>query len=95
MRMSRLFAPTLREVPAEAEVISHQYLLRAGYIRKTAAGVYCYLPLAWRVLRKIEDSTGRNGPGRSGKRCLLPALQPAEICEIRSLGCLWKGTVSS
>ncbi|HHW92575.1 MAG TPA: proline--tRNA ligase, partial [Firmicutes bacterium] len=54
MRMSQMFAPTLREVPAEAETISHQYLLRAGMIRKIAAGIYNYLPLAQRVLQKIE-----------------------------------------
>ncbi|HHV08523.1 MAG TPA: proline--tRNA ligase [Firmicutes bacterium] len=79
MRMSRLFAPTLREVPAEAEVISHQYLLRAGYIRKTAAGVYCYLPLAWRVLRKIEGIVREEMDRAGGQEVLLPALQPAEI----------------
>lgn len=79
MRMSRLFAPTLREVPAEAEVISHQYLLRAGYIRKTAAGIYSYLPLAWRVLRKIEQIVREEMDRAGGQEVLLPALQPAEI----------------
>lgn len=79
MRMSRLLAPTLREVPAEAEVISHQYLLRAGYIRKTAAGVYSYLPLAWRVLRKIENIVREEMDRVGGQEVLLPALQPAEL----------------
>jgi prolyl-tRNA synthetase len=79
MRMSTLFAPTLREVPAEAEAISHQYLLRAGYIRKTAAGVYCYLPLAWRVLRKIEAIVREEMDRAGGQEVLLPALQPAEL----------------
>ncbi|NMA52884.1 MAG: hypothetical protein GX949_07770, partial [Peptococcaceae bacterium] len=55
MRTKELYAPTLREVPAEAEVVSHQLLLRAGFIRRTAAGVYTYLPLAIRVLKKIEQ----------------------------------------
>jgi len=79
VRMSRLFAPTLREVPAEAEVISHQYLLRAGYIRKTAAGIYSYLPLGWRVLRKIEQVVREEMDRAGGQEVLLPALQPAEI----------------
>lgn len=79
MRMSRLFAPTLREVPAEAEVISHQYLLRAGYIRKTATGVYCYLPLSWRVLRKIEEIVREEMDEAGGQEVLLPVLHPAEL----------------
>ena len=56
MRVSQMYAPTLREVPAEAEVVSHQLMLRAGFIRKAAGGVYSYLPLAWRVLKKIEKT---------------------------------------
>ena len=52
MKATNLYAPTLREVPAEAEVISHKLMLRAGMIRKAAGGLYSYLPLAWRVLKK-------------------------------------------
>lgn len=55
MKMSNLYAPTLKEDPAEAELASHRLMLRAGMIRKQAAGLYSYLPLAWRSLRKIED----------------------------------------
>jgi prolyl-tRNA synthetase len=55
MRATEFFAPTLREMPAEAEVVSHQLLLRAGFIRRTAAGVYTHLPLAQRVLKKIKQ----------------------------------------
>ena len=55
MRMSRLVAPTLREVPSEAEVISHVLMLRGGFIRKLAAGVYTYLPLGFRVLNKVTN----------------------------------------
>ena len=55
LRMSVLYAPTLKEVPAEAELPSHSVLLRAGMIRKAAAGVYSYLPLGWRSLHKIEQ----------------------------------------
>ena len=54
-KMSRLYVPTLKEDPAEAELVSHKLLLRAGMIRKTAAGLYSYLPLAWRVISKVED----------------------------------------
>ena len=54
MKYSNCFVPTLRDVPADAEVISHQLLLRAGYIRRVTSGVYDYLPLALRVLRRIE-----------------------------------------
>ncbi len=55
MRLSRLFGKTQREIPAEADTVSHQLLLRAGMISQVAAGVYSYLPLGWRVLRKIEN----------------------------------------
>ena len=55
MYMSRLYAPTLKEDPAEAELTSHRLLLRAGMIRKEAAGLYTYLPLGWRAILKIED----------------------------------------
>ncbi|MGI6129152.1 MAG: proline--tRNA ligase [bacterium] len=79
MRMSKLFAPTLREVPAEAEVVSHKYLLRAGYIRRTATGVYSYLPLAWRVLRKIEDIVRQEMDAADGQEVLLPVLHPSEL----------------
>ena len=54
MRSSKLYAPTLKEIPSDAEVISHQILMRGGYIRKLTAGIYDYLPLARRILSKIE-----------------------------------------
>ena len=57
MRLSKLFGKTQREIPAEADTISHQLLLRAGMIRQVAAGIYAYLPLGLRVLKKIEDIT--------------------------------------
>ena len=55
MRMSNLLMPTLREVPAEAEITSHKLMLRAGLIRKLAAGIYSYLPLGLRTLQKVEQ----------------------------------------
>ena len=58
MYMSKLYAPTLKEDPADAELASHRLLLRAGCIRKTASGLYSYLPLAWRSLLKIEQIGG-------------------------------------
>ena len=62
MKASNMFAPTLREVPAEAEIISHKLMLRAGMLRKTASGVYTYLPLAWRSIRKIEEIVRQEDP---------------------------------
>ena len=79
MRVSQLLNPTLREVPAEAEVISHQLMLRAGLIRKAAAGVYTYLPLAWRVLKKIEQIVREEMDAKGGQEMLLPIMQPAEL----------------
>ena len=55
MKMSKFYMPTLREDPADAEIASHKLLLRAGMIRKSAAGIYSYLPLGYRVIRKIEN----------------------------------------
>lgn len=79
MRMSQLLAPTLRETPGEAEIVSHQLLLRAGFIRRSAAGMYTYLPLAWRVLRKIEQIVREEMDAKGGQELLMPIVQPAEI----------------
>jgi len=79
MRWSTLFIPTLREVPAEAEVISHQLLLRAGYIRQLAAGIYNYLPLGQRSLRKIQEIVREEMNAIGGQEFLLAALNPAEV----------------
>ena len=79
MRWSTLFIPTLRELPAEAEVISHQLLLRAGYIRQLSAGIYSYLLLAQRSLLKIQQIVREEMNAIGGQEMLLPALNPAEI----------------
>ncbi|MDR3287910.1 MAG: proline--tRNA ligase [Peptococcaceae bacterium] len=79
MRVSQLLNPTLREVPAEAEVISHQLMVKAGLIRKAAAGVYTYLPLGWRILRKIEEIVREEMDAQGGQELLLPVIQPAEL----------------
>lgn len=79
MRWSSLFIPTLREVPAEAEVISHQLLLRAGYIRQLSAGIYSYLLLAQRSLLKIQQIVREEMNRIGAQEMLLPALHPAEL----------------
>jgi prolyl-tRNA synthetase len=81
MRYSQLFIPTRREDPADAEVVSHKLLVRAGYMRMLARGIYSYLPLGWRVLRKIEQIV-REEMDRSGAQELcMPGVQPAELWE--------------
>lgn len=79
MRMSKALVPTLRDVPAEAEIISHQLLLRGGFIRKTAAGMYNYLPLAKRVLTKIENIVREEMDAAGGQEILMPITQPSEL----------------
>src|SRR5476649_2458179 len=77
-RWSKLFIPTLREAPADAEVASHKFLLRSGYIRQLGAGIYNYLPLGQRSLNKIIAIV-REEMDKIGQEFLLPALNPAEI----------------
>ena len=77
-RWSKLFIPTLREAPADAEVASHKILLRAGYIRQLGAGIYSYLPLGQRALNKIIAIV-REEMDRIGQEFFLPALNPAEV----------------
>jgi len=79
MRLSKIFAKTLRQAPAEAESASHQLLLRAGMIAQTAAGIYSYLPLGWRVLRKIEHIVREEMDKAGGQEVMLPVLQPLEL----------------
>ncbi len=78
-RWSQAFIPTLKEVPAEAQVVSHVMLLRAGFMRKLAAGIYTFLPLGWRVVKKVEDIV-RDEMNRAGaQEILMPAAVPAEL----------------
>jgi prolyl-tRNA synthetase len=79
MRYSKLFGKTLRQAPAEAESVSHQLLLRAGMIAQEAAGVYSYLPLGWRGLRKIENIVREEMDKAGGQELMLPVLQPLEL----------------
>jgi prolyl-tRNA synthetase len=79
MRLTRSFVPTLREDPAEAEVVSHRLMLRAGMIRKVAAGVYSYLPLGLRALRKVEGIVRAEMDRAGALEVCLPVLSPAEL----------------
>lgn len=79
MRLSKLFGKTLREAPADAETVSHQLLVRAGMIQQVAAGVYSYLPLAWRVVGKIESIIRQEMEAAGGQELHMPVLQPYEI----------------
>ena len=79
MRATLLYAPTLRETPAEAEVVSHQLMLRAGMIRRAAGGTYTYMPLALRILRKIEGIVRQEMDAKGGQELLMPIMQPAEM----------------
>ncbi len=79
MRLSQLFGKTLRQIPAEADTASHQLLLRAGMIQQVAAGIYSYLPLGWRALRKIEDIVRQEMNRAGGQELMMPVLQPLEL----------------
>lgn len=79
MRMSKLYAPTLKEDPADAEIASHKLMLRAGMIRKTASGVYTFLPLGYKVLSKVENIVREEMDKIGAQEIMMPALQPAEL----------------
>ncbi|MCC2641158.1 MAG: proS [Nitrospira sp.] len=79
MRVSETFIPTLREDPGEAEIVSHRLMLRAGMIRKVAAGIYTYLPLGLRVLRKIEHIVREEMNRAGAQELLMPVASPAEL----------------
>jgi len=79
MRLSKLFGKTQREIPAEADTTSHQLLVRAGMISQVAAGIYSYLPLAWRVLKKIENIIRDEMNKAGGQELTMPVLQPLEL----------------
>lgn len=94
MRISRFPLCTVKETPADAEVISHQLMLRAGLIRKLAAGVYSWLPLGLRVLRRVE-AVVREEMNRAGAlELLMPAVRPAELWQDRALATVRPGTAT-
>ena len=79
MRTSKFLLSTLKETPADAEIISHQLMLRAGLIRKVAAGIYNWLPLGLRVMRKVENIVREEMNKSGAQELLMPAVQPAEL----------------
>ena len=81
MRMTSFFGKTLREEPSEAETPSHRLLLKSGMIRQVAAGVYTYMPLAWRSLRKIEEIIRQEMDAAGSHEVRMPALNPMELWE--------------
>ena len=81
MRFTRLITKTMRRDPAEAETPSHRYMLKAGMVLQVAAGVYSYLPLGWRSLRKIEAIIRQEMDAAGGQEVRMPVLQPMELWE--------------
>jgi prolyl-tRNA synthetase len=79
MKVTNMLIPTLREVPAEADTISHQLLLRSGMVRRVAAGIYTLLPLGNRVVKKIENIVREEMNRAGGVELQLPIIQPAEL----------------
>tara|TARA_Y100001970_G_scaffold294183_2_gene448135 strand:- start:8593 stop:9906 length:1314 start_codon:yes stop_codon:yes gene_type:complete len=79
MRRSNYFLPTLKENPSEAQIVSHRLMLRAGMIRQAAAGIYSWLPLGCRVLKKIEDIVRHEMDATGAQEILMPTIQPAEL----------------
>lgn len=79
MLATKLYAPTLREVPSDADVVSQQLMLRAGFMRKTANGLYSFLPLGWKSIKKIEAIVREEMDRASAQEIMMPILQPAEI----------------
>ena len=79
MLATKLYAPTLREVPSDADVVSQQLMLRAGFMRKTANGLYSFLPLGWKSIKKIEAIVREEMDRASAQEIIMPILQPAEI----------------
>ena len=79
MKMSQIFAPTLREVPSDAEIPSHQLMLRAGMMKKALSGIYTYLPLGYRVIKKVENIIREEMDRQDGQEVLMPAVQSADL----------------
>ena len=86
MKMSRMYMPTLREVPAEAVIASHRLLLRAGMIRKLGNGLFTYLPLGLRSFRKVETIIREEMDAAGALNSSRPVVVPGEMARIRTLG---------
>jgi len=79
MRLSRLFLPTLKETPSEAQIVSHRLMLRAGMVRQSSAGIYSWLPLGYRVLRRVEQIVREEMDMAGCQEILMPSIQPADL----------------
>jgi prolyl-tRNA synthetase len=79
MRLSRYFLPTLKETPSDAQIVSHRYMLRAGMVRQASAGIYSWLPLGLRVLRKIEQIVREEQDATGAREVLMPTIQSADL----------------
>ena len=79
MRLSRSLVPTLKENPAEAQIVSHRLMLRAGLVRQSAAGIYAWLPAGLRVLRRIEQVVREEQDAAGAQELLMPTIQPADL----------------
>ena len=79
MRLSRYFLPTLKETPSEAQIVSHRLMLRAGMVRQASAGIYSWLPLGFRVLKKIENIVHEEMQAAGAQPVLMPTLQTADL----------------
>ena len=93
MRASQLFIPTLREDPGDAEAVSHRLLVRGGFIRQTAVGLWSYLPLGWRVHQKVVQIVREEINAIGGQEMFMPVVTPAELWQATgrySIPELWK-----
>src|ERR1700759_1438347 len=81
-RASKLYLPTLRDAPADAEAVNHKLLVRGGFVRQLTAGVWTFLPLGWRVHRKVEQIIREEMDGIGGQELLMPVLTPAELWQL-------------
>ncbi|MEE1544820.1 MAG: proline--tRNA ligase, partial [Alphaproteobacteria bacterium] len=79
MRLSQYFLPTLKENPSEAQIVSHRLMLRAGMVRQSSAGIYSWLPLGFRVLKKIEAIVRQEQDRAGCQELLMPTIQPADL----------------
>lgn len=86
MLASKLYSPTLRELPADAVVMSHKYMLKAGMMRKIANGTYAYLPLAFRAIEKVKKIIREEINKTGAQEILMPIVQPSEIWQKRDAG---------
>ena len=86
MRLSQAFGKTLREQPAEVEMASHGLMLRAGLISKLASGIYSYMPLGWRSVKKIQDVMRKEMNAIGGQEINMPVVNPGDIWKDRADG---------